>query len=127
MRFFGPNSLSAKGLQLFSEIRENSGSRLLPLSRQSIIIGAEEQKSDESVKGEVMKASTKIVMGALKAMGKEVISGKGGFWIRGEGFVTLAQARRLVGIPAPKRVKKAPAKPWGDYATIAALNGIRLD
>jgi len=53
--------------------------------------------------------------------GAPVLQGKGGFWIRGHGFITLAKARKITGIKAPSRERqRMPA--WGDYATIAALN-----
>ena len=51
-----------------------------------------------------------------------VLQGKGGFWVKGKGFYTLAQARKITGIEAPKRQLKEKLKPWGDYATIAMLN-----
>ena len=40
--------------------------------------------------------------------GKEVLQlqGKGGFWIRGEGFLSLANARRKTGIAVPSRPKQ---------------------
>ncbi len=53
--------------------------------------------------------------------GAPVLQGKGGFWIRGHGFITLAKARKLTGVKAPSRERqRMPA--WGDYATIAMLN-----
>ena len=58
--------------------------------------------------------------------GREVVQGKGGFWVRGQGWISLAKARTLTGIPAPKRAKRARVQPWGDYATIAMLNGYKF-
>ena len=52
----------------------------------------------------------------------DILSGKGGFWIKGHGFISLAKARRLVKVEAPKRPKKPKIQAWGDYATIAMLN-----
>ena len=51
-----------------------------------------------------------------------VLHGKGGFWVKGKGFYTIAQARRLTGIKAPARERRQTVQPWGDYATIAMLN-----
>ena len=51
-----------------------------------------------------------------------VLQGKGGFWVKGKGFYTLAQARKITGIKAPKRDPKPRVQPWGDFATIAMLN-----
>lgn len=55
----------------------------------------------------------------------DVLQGKGGFWIRGHGFLSLAKARRLTGMapqPRPPVIRQAA---WGDYATIAMLNAPR--
>jgi hypothetical protein len=64
------------------------------------------------------------VLTALQAQGLEVLKGKGGFWIRGEGHITLAQARKRTGTAAPKRERRATQPAWGDFASIAALNQI---
>ncbi len=55
----------------------------------------------------------------------DVIHGKGGFWIKGHGFFTLQQARKLTGIKAPSK-ERTVLTPYGDYATIAQINGIKL-
>ena len=55
-----------------------------------------------------------------------VVQGKGGFFVKGHGFITLRKARELTGHPAPAKVKRERVMPWGDYATIAALNGVKL-
>ncbi len=68
------------------------------------------------------------VLAALTAQGHEVLRGKGGgFWIKGEGHVSTAQARRRTGIAAPRRERRAEKAPWGDFAVIAALNGIQSE
>lgn len=64
------------------------------------------------------------VQTALEAQGLEVLKGKGGFWIRGEGHITLAQARKRTSIAAPARPRAERSRAWGDFATIAMLNGI---
>jgi len=56
----------------------------------------------------------------------DVIQGKGGFWLKGDRFYTLREARRLTGIPAPKRAYRDVIGPWGDWATVAAINGVNL-
>ena len=56
----------------------------------------------------------------------DVLQGKGGFWIKGKGFFTIAKARKLTGIKAPTR-NRTRLMPYGDYATIAMVNGINLD
>jgi len=53
---------------------------------------------------------------------KNIISGKGGFWIKGKGFITIAQARKLTGIKATPRNYSPVMSAWGDYATIAQIN-----
>lgn len=62
---------------------------------------------------------------ALIADGREAISGKGGFWIQGFGFLTLREVARLYRITAATRVHHPKISAYGDYATIAMLNGIR--
>lgn len=70
-----------------------------------------------------MNGTRQDVQEALQAAGCQVLSGKGGFWIRGEGFITLAAARKRTGIAAPKRNFRGRQAAWGDFATIAAMNG----
>lgn len=65
------------------------------------------------------------VQAALEAQGREVLKGKGGFWIKGEGHITLAHARKRTGIAAPARQRRERQQAWGDFATIAILNGAR--
>ena len=55
----------------------------------------------------------------------DIIYGKGGFWIRGKGFYTIAQARKLTGIKATPRNNRTVMLAWGDYATIAQINRIK--
>lgn len=66
------------------------------------------------------------ISAALSALkGAEVCFGKGGFWIRGQGFITLAQARRLTGIAGPKHERRARVVFGGDWGMIGALNRAR--
>lgn len=71
-----------------------------------------------------MRESTKLVLAALqdKYGADNVIYGKGGFWVKGQGFLSLSQARKLTGILAPKREFCPRVSAWGDYATIAMIN-----
>ena len=55
----------------------------------------------------------------------DIIHGKGGFWIKGHGHFTLQQARKLTGIKATPRQPRQVLAPYGDYATIAQINGIK--
>lgn len=55
-----------------------------------------------------------------------VIQGKGGFFVKGHGFISLRKARELTGHPSPPRVKRDRVMPWGDYATVVAMNGGKL-
>ena len=54
----------------------------------------------------------------------DIMYGKGGFWIKGKGFYTLAKARRITGVTGTPRQKRDRILPYGDYATIAMINGI---
>lgn len=52
-----------------------------------------------------------------------VITGKGGgFHVKGQGRVSLAQARRTTGIAAPKRKLRGRVPAYGDWGFVAALN-----
>jgi len=59
---------------------------------------------------------------ALQRQGYKVISGKGGFWLNGGGFISLAKARTMTGIKAPKRKPRLIQSAWGDWATVVMLN-----
>lgn len=67
------------------------------------------------------------VLAALKAAGHEVLTAKGGFFIRGKGFVTLAQARKMTGVTAKPRGPRMVQAPWGDAAWIKMLNTPRKE
>ena len=55
-----------------------------------------------------------------------ICSGKGGFWVRGHGFFTYAKARKLTGMPVENpRTRKPRILAYGDYATIAMINGVK--
>lgn len=62
---------------------------------------------------------------ALEDLGYEVLAGKGGFWLRGGGHVTTAQARRMTGLKATPRVRRERVPLYGDWAWVAKLNGIK--
>lgn len=66
------------------------------------------------------------VLDALVARYGDAVYGKGGFWIKDGGFVTLAKARKMVGIEAPAREFRPRVSAYGDLATVALLNGVRL-
>jgi len=73
-----------------------------------------------------MRESTKAVLEGLKAKGYDACyaGGKGGgFFVRGKGWVSMARARLLADVPAPKWVSRPLAQPWGDWAVVAMLNG----
>ena len=63
----------------------------------------------------------------LKALKKhykaEVLFGKGGFFIRGKGHISVAQARKVTGIKGEPRQRRAKSGGYGDYATIRKIAG----
>ncbi len=65
------------------------------------------------------------VLAALHAAGYEATTGSGGFFVRGRGFVTLAAARRLVGITEHPTRPGRRMLAGGDWGMVAALNGVR--
>jgi len=56
---------------------------------------------------------------------QDVMQGKGGFWLKGDRFYSYAEARKITGIKAPSR-ERTRLMPYGDYATIAQINRIRI-
>ena len=75
-----------------------------------------------------MTKTQKQLFDALaKVHGTEnVLSGKGGFWIKGQGHITTAQARKVTGINAEPRQFRGRVSAYGDYAIIAKLNRVKL-
>ena len=71
-----------------------------------------------------MNTTTQIALQeALEAQGFEVLQGKGGFWLRGHGHVTTAQARKMTGLKAQPRIRRERIA-YGDYAQlIGFING----
>ena len=65
------------------------------------------------------------IMQAATLRGDSLMFGKGGGWIRGEGFRTLAQLRTRYGVPTPRRERRERVPAWGDFATVAMLNRIK--
>lgn len=70
-----------------------------------------------------MTTISREVLDALNDQGLEVLAGKGGFFIKGEGFISLAQARKRTGVATKKREVRQRVTAYGDYAIIAAING----
>ena len=72
----------------------------------------------------------RLIMELLEAVkshfNSEVLTGKGGFFIKGHGFITIAQARKITGVKAKPRQTHQRIMPYGDYATIAQINGIKI-
>lgn len=70
---------------------------------------------------------TKIQKAAIEALardGKEAVTGKGGFHIKGEGFVKAATVYRRYGLKSGRATKRERVQPYGDYAWLAAINGL---
>ena len=57
-----------------------------------------------------------------KHFGAPSLAGKGGFFVKGHGFVSTTKARKLTGIKGKTRNPPTRLSAWGDYATIAMLN-----
>jgi hypothetical protein len=62
---------------------------------------------------------------ALAAQGIEAVYGKNGFWLRGQGHVTFAQARKLAGVDVSDELRRRPREGilYGDAAIIHAIAG----
>ena len=53
----------------------------------------------------------------------DVISGKGGFFIKGKGHISIAKARKETGVKAAPRQKRGKTGGYGDYAIIRKISG----
>jgi hypothetical protein len=71
----------------------------------------------------------RAIVEALTAQGYEAELGKdGGFYVRGMGWVSYENARKLAGVAKHTPTPRAPRtvqQPWGDYAIIAAFSGYK--
>jgi hypothetical protein len=72
-----------------------------------------------------MTEAQEMALRALTADGKEIATGKGGVWIKGEKWVSWAGVYRRYGITPTPRPKAHRIGAYGDYATIALINGIK--
>ena len=65
------------------------------------------------------------IIEALADKGIEAVSGKGGFYLRGQGHVTFAQARKLAGVAVPESLhrEKREAILYGDAAIVHMIAG----
>jgi len=64
-----------------------------------------------------------LIVALKKHYKTDVISGKGGFFVKDKGFITLVQARKITGIKAVPRQKKGKTGGYGDYATLRKIVG----
>ena len=78
-----------------------------------------------------MNRTTRQVAEALTAQGWEAMYHEGRFAMRKPGdtkttFATLAQARAMVGMSAPRREFRERVSAYGDWATVALMNRVKL-
>ena len=73
-----------------------------------------------------MTPEARVILEAYRAQGQDACAGKGGFFLRGRGFVSLRKARRETGINMAKTRQPAMVQgAWGDYAIVKMLNSPR--
>lgn len=65
------------------------------------------------------------IVEALAGQGIEAIHGKGGFFLRGHGHVTFAQARKLAGVAVPEELRREQREAvlYGDAAIVHLIAG----
>jgi hypothetical protein len=70
-------------------------------------------------------AERERIISALRAQGRDACYGKGGFFIRGQGWTSYAAARKLAGLDVPEELHRRPRERvlYGDAATIHAIAG----
>jgi hypothetical protein len=66
------------------------------------------------------------IAAAYEAQGAEVLTGKGGFFVRGRGFRTLAQARTDTGINMSQPRIRRDRIVYGDYAWMLAISNAKI-
>jgi hypothetical protein len=64
------------------------------------------------------------IIDALQERDIDALAGKGGFFLRGRGWVSYATAKRLAGITGTltNRPRRERISAWGEYAWIAGIN-----
>lgn len=76
-----------------------------------------------------IKECRKILEKKMESAGKEFYraSGKGdGYFVRGSGYVSYAKARKIFNVPMYEKRERMQQVAYGDYATIAMINGIKI-
>jgi hypothetical protein len=66
------------------------------------------------------------IIAEFAKQGIPALSGKGGFFLKGEGFITYAAARKRTGVEVPEELKREQGRrvtAYGDFATVAAISG----
>ena len=66
---------------------------------------------------------SKLIKALKKHYKTDVLSAKGGFFIKGKGFITLAKARQITGIKGKKRAPTKVHGGYGDYAIMHKIAG----
>jgi len=64
-----------------------------------------------------------IIKGLKKKYKTDVVSGKGGFFVRGKGHISIIKARKETGVKAEPRQRRGKSGGYGDYATIRKISG----
>lgn len=70
-----------------------------------------------------LEQKQRLIEALKKHYATDVMYGKGGFFIRGEGHITIAQARKITGIEAEPRETHLMTGGYGDYATLRKIAG----
>jgi len=65
----------------------------------------------------------KLIKALRKHYKADVMYGKGGFFIKGKGHITIAQARKITGIKGETRQPRPKTGGYGDYATLRKIVG----
>ena len=65
------------------------------------------------------------IIQALASKGIEAMHGKGGFFLRGQGHVSFARARKLAGVAVPEELRREQREAilYGDAAIVHAIAG----
>jgi len=65
----------------------------------------------------------KLITALKRHYKTDVMFGKGGFFVRGKGHITISKARQITGIKATPRPRRPKTGGYGDYATLRKVAG----
>lgn len=65
------------------------------------------------------------IIAKFAEQGIPALHGKGGFFLKGEGWISFAAARKRTGVDVPENLKREGGRmtAYGEFAIVAAISG----